>query len=141
MQLHGLARVVSELEKGSRLDDSMSRSARHALRLVEALSGADCPEKWIEYGGHNTILIYHAAASSVPTGSRRLVQVRVDSPFGAPSQAFVNYPVAFLLPHELRPWRYATADASGLESAVAMVLDGLEQCEQGAAHLLLEDPQ
>ncbi len=132
MILNNVEQVVSELT-GTLAYDGASRhdvlTARKGLDLISSLQSSDGPEKWIEYGGHLMLLLYHAPRFGID-GKRAIPQVLID-----PRQPFVFAEIRYLLPTESRPWKFASGIAEDISAATAMMIDALGRCEQHDEHL------
>lgn len=132
MILKNVEQVVTEL-KGTLAYDGSSRhdtqTAQKGLELIALLQLSDGAEKWIEYGGHLTIVLYHAPRFGID-GKRAIPQVLID-----PRHPFVFGEIKYLLPAESRPWEYVSGLAKDISSATAMIIDALRRCEQHEQHL------
>jgi hypothetical protein len=130
--LRNIEQVVAELNRTLAYDGSSDhdiRTAQKGIDLISSLQSTDGPEKWIEYGGHLMLTLYHSPRFGIE-GKRAIHQVFID-----PHQPFAFGEIKYLLPIENRPWEYVSGFAKDIPDATAMIIDALARCEQRNEHL------
>lgn len=132
MILNNVEQVFTELNGTLAYDRSSQRdcqTAQECVALIASLQASAGPEKWVEYGGHLMLMLFHAPRFGIE-GKRAIPQVLID-----PRQPFMFGEIKYLLPAENRPWEYVSGFAKDIPAATAMIIEALERCERHEEHL------
>lgn len=131
MTLHNVERVRVHLIERLANDTSLAferPAAQKGLDVISVLEKIEGLDRWIEYAGHLTLILYHASPFAIER-QRAIRQVLIDprDPCGIGIQ--------FLLPKEKRPWEYCSGFAKDVPEAVELILDALRRCENRDEYL------